>query len=131
MSNVQTIEGTLIQILKSESGVSKSGKEWQKQEFLVETTEQFPKKICFTLFADKMSLLNGFTEGDSVSVNYNIESRDFNGKWYHNVTCWKIEKLNGGSQTTGTQNNYQTTGLLPPTEYATQEQLPDDDSLPF
>ncbi len=86
------VKGNLIQILKPESGVSKAGKEWKKQDFVIETNEQFPKKVCFTLFGDKISLLEGFSEGMELEVYFSVESRDFNGKWYHNINAWKIER---------------------------------------
>ena len=86
------LKGKIQQILKPQSGVSRAGNEWKKQEFVVETDEQFPKKICFTLFNDKSSLLNGFSEGDEVDVFFNLESREFNGRWYHNINAWKLEK---------------------------------------
>lgn len=86
------VKGTLLQILKIESGISKAGKEWKKQDFVIETNEQFPKKVCFTLFGDKISLIDGITEGSELEVFFSVESRDFNGKWYHNINAWKIEK---------------------------------------
>lgn len=58
------VKGKIQQILKPESGVSRAGKEWKKQEFVIETDEQFPRKVCFTLFNDKSSLLDGFSQGD-------------------------------------------------------------------
>jgi hypothetical protein len=73
------VKGTVLQILKAETGVSKVGKEWKKQEFVIETNEQFPKKVCFTLFGDKISLLDGVSEGKEVEVSFSVESRDFNG----------------------------------------------------
>lgn len=85
------VKGTLIQILKTESGVSKAGKDWKKQDFVIETNEQFPKKVCFTLFGDKISLIDGISEGTEIEVFFSVESRDFNGKWYHNINAWKIE----------------------------------------
>jgi hypothetical protein len=138
--NAQIIEGVLIQILKPESGVSKAGKNWSSQSFVIETLdEKFPKKICLILFGDKASLLNGITEGDQVSVSYNIESREANGRWFTSINAWKIEKLNQGSQTTGTPNNFETTGsgLLPKSEMAwtdKDKQQPEEDEnsdLPF
>ncbi|MDP2115448.1 MAG: DUF3127 domain-containing protein, partial [Bacteroidota bacterium] len=66
------VKGTVIQILKPESGVSKAGKEWKKQEFVIETNEQFPKKVCFTLFGDKSSLLDGIAEGAEVEVFFSV-----------------------------------------------------------
>jgi hypothetical protein len=86
------VKGTLQQILKLESGVSKAGKEWKKQDFILVTNEQFPKTVCFTLFGDKISLIEGINAGSEVEVFFSLESRDFNGKWYHNINAWKIEK---------------------------------------
>lgn len=64
----------------------------EKQEFILETQDQFPKKVCFTLFNDKVSLLGGFSAGEDLEVSFDIESREFNNKWYHNINAWKIEK---------------------------------------
>jgi hypothetical protein len=88
-----TIKGKLLNILAVESGVSRSGNSWKKQEFVIETQDQFPKKICFSLFNDKLSLLNGISAGEELEVSFDIESREFNNKWYHNINAWKIEKL--------------------------------------
>jgi hypothetical protein len=88
------LKGTLIEILPVQKGVSKAGKDWEKLEFVIETEEQFPKKVCFTLFGDKVSLLNGVNKGDSIEVSFNIESREFNGKWYHTINAWRINKQN-------------------------------------
>ncbi len=86
------VKGKIQQILKPESGVSRAGNEWKKQEFVIETEEQFPRKVCFTLFGDKLSLINGLSNGDEVEVSFNVESREFNGKWFHNINAWKIDK---------------------------------------
>ena len=86
------VKGKIQQILKPESGVSRAGNEWKKQEFIIETEEQFPKKICFTLFNDKTSLVDGLSAGEEVEVSFNVESREYNGKWFHNINAWKIEK---------------------------------------
>ena len=86
------VEGKIQQILNPESGVSRAGKEWKKQEFVIETSEQFSRKVCFTLFNDKLSLLERVNEGDEVEVSFNLESREFSGKWYHNINAWKVDK---------------------------------------
>jgi len=118
------IKGKIQQILKPESGVSRAGKEWKKQEFVIETEEQFPRKVCFTLFNDKVSLVDGLSAGDEVEVAFNVESREFNGKWYHNINAWKIEKP--------TEENMPE----PPPEFSIQDipPEPEDDAandLPF
>ncbi|MEN8118616.1 MAG: DUF3127 domain-containing protein [Bacteroidota bacterium] len=87
-----TVKGKIQQILKPESGVSRAGKEWKKQEFVIETDDQYPKKVCFTLFGEKADMVNGLAEGQDVEVSFNVESREYNGKWFHNVNAWKIDK---------------------------------------
>lgn len=109
------VKGTVIQILKPESGVSKAGKEWKKQEFVIETNEQFPKKVCFTLFGDKSSLLDGIAEGAEVEVFFSVESRDFNGKWFHNINAWKIESATAASGSKSYPPEF-STGDIPPPE---------------
>ncbi len=86
------ITGKITEILEVQSGTSKAGKAWQKQEFVIETEEQFPRNVCFTLFNDKTNLLEGYKKDDKVDVSFNLESREFNGRWYHNINAWKIEK---------------------------------------
>lgn len=92
-----SIKGKLIKILPVESGVARSGNPWKKQEFVIETQDQFPRKVCFTLFNDKVSLLNGINAGDDLEVSFDIESREFNNKWYHNINAWKVEKTGKGA----------------------------------
>ena len=121
------VKGMVIHILKEETGTSKAGKEWKKQDFLIETSEQFPKKVCFTLFGDKISLLNGVTEGQEVDVYFSIESRDFNGRYFHNINAWKIEV--GASTTTQAPS----TGLKTAAEATmpTETSEPEGNDLPF
>ncbi|HPE76567.1 MAG TPA: DUF3127 domain-containing protein [Draconibacterium sp.] len=96
-----SVKGRIYQILKPETGVSKAGKEWSKQEFVIETEEQFPRKVCFTLFGDKTSLISGLSAGEEVDVAFNIESRDYNGKWFHNINAWKIDKVSANQRNDG------------------------------
>ncbi len=92
-----SVKGKIERIIKPESGVSRAGKEWTKQEFVIETEEQFPKKVCFTLFGDKTSLISSLEAGEEVEVSFNIESREYNGKWFHNINAWKIDKASAGN----------------------------------
>jgi hypothetical protein len=87
------VKGKIEQLLSLQTGTSNRG-EWKKQEFILETDEQYPKKICFTLFNDKIGLLEGFNTGMEVEVSFNVESREYNGRWFHNVNAWKIDRAN-------------------------------------
>lgn len=87
-----TLKGKLIKILNQESGVARSGNQWKKQEFVIETADQFPKKVCFTLFNDKVSMLAGLNPGDELEVSFDVESREYNGKYFHNLNAWKLDR---------------------------------------
>jgi hypothetical protein len=88
-----SVRGKVVSILNVESGIARTGNPWKKQEFIVETADQFPKKICFTLFNDKINQLTGIQEGEELEVSFDIESREYNGKWFHNINAWKIDRI--------------------------------------
>jgi len=83
--------GKIIQILPETGGQSKAGKAWVKQEFILETQETYPKKVCISMMGDKLQELKKFKIGDEVKAHLNIESREYNGKWYTNVGAWRLE----------------------------------------
>jgi len=90
------IKGKITQILPVASGVSKAGKEWKKREFVIEMVDgSYTKQICFTLFNDKISIIDNFQTGENVTVSFSLESREYNGRWYHNVNAWRVEKDGG------------------------------------
>ena len=80
------ITGKLILKLPMQSGTSAStGKHWQKQQFVIETVEQYPRKICSMLWGDKTDQLNQFNIGDMMKISFDVESREYQGKWYTDV----------------------------------------------
>jgi hypothetical protein len=84
------IQGVLKQILKTESGESKSGKTWQKQTIIVETQETYPKLIAIEVSEKAISRLQDYSIGQTITCSINIESREYNGHWFTSVKCWKI-----------------------------------------
>ena len=94
------VKGKLTRKLNVESGTSKAGNEWKKQSFLLDTGSQYNPEICFQLFGeDKIAILNEYNEGDQVEVSFNLSSKEFNGRYFHNIDAWRIEKISA------TQNN--------------------------
>ena len=83
------IKGKIIQILEKKSGTSSNGN-WTKQGFIVETTEQFPKKIFVTDWNDKLNVSAFLNQ--SITVYVNIESREYKGNWYTDIKAWKIDQ---------------------------------------
>lgn len=71
--------------------VSVSAK-FKKREFVIETKEKYPKKICFQLVNDRVDLIDHYQVNEYIDVHFNLESRDYKGNWYTSATAWKIEK---------------------------------------
>lgn len=98
------LSGKLSQILPLQTGSSRNG-EWKKLEFIIETDDQFPKKICMNLWGDKVEDMKNFAIGQAIKASVNIESREFNGRWYTDIRAWKIDSLSPSSQSANVQSN--------------------------
>lgn len=85
------ITGKIIQVLPEQGGVSKtSGKEWKLQAYVLETQEQYPKKVHFEIFGDDRIKSSQCNIDDMVTVSFDIESREFNGRWYTSIRAWRV-----------------------------------------
>jgi len=116
------ISGNITHILPPTGGTSKTGSAWRKQEYVLETKDQYPKKICFNAWGDKIDQFD-LQIGDEVVVSADVESREYQGKWYTEVKAWKVVKGAAGSA-----------GSTPPppaADYMPPPPEPDTDDLPF
>lgn len=86
------VKGKIIQKLPPQKGTSKSGKEWFKQQYVLETIENFPKKVFFDFFGERATQYP-LEPGDTIVLSFDIESREYNGKWYTDIRGWKAEKV--------------------------------------
>jgi hypothetical protein len=87
------IIGKLSELLPEQTGQGKTGNSWRKRSFVIETLDdQYPKKVCIDAWGDRADSLNTLSMGDELNVSFDIESREYNGRWYTNVKAWKIEK---------------------------------------
>ena len=129
--------GKLIKTLPEVTGQSQKGT-WQKQEFVVETTDQFPKKVCVSLWGDKVGELKQFAPGDMLKLSLNLESREYNEKWYTEARVWRIEAAEGaeGGGSSGQGQSAPSAGkprAAQPTAVPFNSSFDDDNSgdLPF
>lgn len=83
------ITGKLLSKLPPVNGTSQKG-EWTKQDIVIETAETYPKKICIS-FMKEVEKIQAVQIGSTLTVHINIESREYNGKWYTNVNGWKFD----------------------------------------
>ena len=130
------IVGKAIAALPVKSGVSqRNGEQWQSREYVIETQEQYPKKICFEVFGtDKLKEFN-IRNNDLIKVHFDITAREYNGKWYNTIRAWKVDHVNQDGSVVGST-------AAPPVAQAPAPQTPatpvaaqttneSDDDLPF
>jgi hypothetical protein len=113
------ITGKIIKTLPLQSGQGKNG-QWKKQEYILEIpSEKFPKKVCLAVWGDNIDKFS-IREGSTVTASIDVESREFNGKWYTDVKAWKVMT----SDSSASQNSESTYQSEP-------SYLPEKDDLPF
>lgn len=83
------ISGIVLNILPLQTGTSKAGNQWKKQDFILETGGQYPRKVCVCLFGDNVDKFP-LQVGQSVTASVDIESREFNARWYTDVRAWNV-----------------------------------------
>ncbi len=86
------LTATLIQLLPLQTGTGKNG-EWKKQDVILETDAQYPKKVCISIWGDKINS-SQLQIGNQLIIDFDVESREFNGKWYTDLKAWRVEVQN-------------------------------------
>ena len=87
------VKGIVTKIVPAETGVSKAGKEWKKQVIVVDTGSDYNPEIAIQAFGDeKINDLNKLAVNDSVLIKCNVSSREYNGKYFHNIDGWFFSK---------------------------------------
>lgn len=129
------ITGKIIHKLDLQSGTSKNGNAWRKQEYVLETQETYPKKVHFDFFGDRIDQFP-INVGDTICLSFDIESREYQGRWYTSIRGWKSEKVeptaNAAAQqapTAGAAPQYQAPATQMP-DFSINNNEPTDD-LPF
>ena len=125
------IKGRIIAVMPVRTGTSqKNGEGWASQEYVIETIEQYPKRCVFNVFGeDKLKQFN-IQQGGEYLVKFDINAREYNGRWYNDIRAWKVEPAQAEQAQTQAQP-FQPTGadaipsptIAPPND--------DADPLPF
>ena len=128
------ITGKIIAVLPAKEGVSQStGNPWKCQDYVIETSEMYPKRCCFNVFgAEKIQEMN-IQPGETLTVSLEINANEYQGKWYNQVRGWKVVRVPAqgqGQQQPAEQAPWPQAGLTPPVQTPAQAQ-PQNDNLPF
>lgn len=85
------IKGKIILALPEMSGTSKAGNAWKKREYVLETQETYPRKVHFDFFGERADQYP-LNVGDVITLSFDIESREYNGRWFTSIRGWKADK---------------------------------------
>ena len=131
------VQVKVISKLDMVEGVSKSsGKEFKYFTFIGETIEQYPRKIAFDVFGEKRIANCQVNENEVYNVSFDVESREFEGRWYTKANAWKTELVSssamGDQQQTQQPEEAKTVASIPQQQAIPQDNsLGDDYQLPF
>jgi hypothetical protein len=131
------ITGKIIAVLEARGGVSKTtGNTWKTQDYVIETHEQFPHRMCFNVFGeDKIAQMN-IQVGDELTVYFDVNAREYQGRWFNDIRAWKVERVVPGVAPAGDPTPFPPQAAAPSQQAApaqpvdfTSENSADD--LPF
>ena len=88
------LKGKIVQVIPEKSGTSARGA-WRKQEYIIELPGDYPKQVCFMVWGDKIDQFQ-IEEGQELTVQIDLESREYNGRWYTDVKAWRVERSESG-----------------------------------
>lgn len=115
------ITGEVVRVLEEQSGTGRNGP-WRKQEFILETQGDYPKQICVVQWGDNIDKFD-VSEGETLTAHVDIQSREYEGRWYTDVKAWKIERGRADDPAAGAS---------PPDDLPEGPPIDDrDDDLPF
>ena len=123
------VTGKIIAVMPVKTGQSARG-EWQAQEFVVEVPGQYPKKICFEIFGSEFIMKFNVEVGKDVRVLFDIDAREYNGRWFNSLKAFNILNLNventapNGAQSAAPQSSMDDPFSAPASESSQQGKLP-------
>ena len=86
------IIGTITHALEVRQGTSaRTGNAWMMQSFVIETKEQFPRRCAFEVFGEDRLREFNIQVGQYLKVSFDIDAREYQGRWYNSVRAWKVE----------------------------------------
>lgn len=91
------ITGKIIAVLPTKSGTSARGTQWSSQTAVIETHEKYPKRVAFDVLGDRIAEFN-LQVGEEVTVSFDINAREFNGKWFNSVNAWNVVRNQSPAQ---------------------------------
>lgn len=129
----------VIGTLKAKFDTQKVSDRFQKREFVLttEANTPYPQHVSFQVTQDKCSLLDQFSEGDELKIQFNLRGREWNGpqgiKYFNTLEAWRIERMQAGASNQQSQQSSSNTGASMNSSSAPvfTGNSSDNDDLPF
>ena len=87
------LTGKVIAIMEARSGVSsRTGNNWMTQEYVIEVPGQYPRKMLFNIFGEDRIKQFNIQPGEEITVQFDIDAREYNGRWYNDIRAWRVER---------------------------------------
>ena len=94
------LQGKVIAVLPAREGTSARGP-WKSQEYVIETHDQYPKKMVFNVFgADRIEQF-AIKAGEELNVSFDIDAHEYNGRWFNNIRAWNIQRVDATAAMAG------------------------------
>lgn len=85
--------GRIIAVLPERSGTSpRTGNPWRAASYVLETSEQYPKKLCFDVFGDDRIQMMNIQAGETLTVKFDIDAHEYNGRWYNSIRAFAVDR---------------------------------------
>ena len=108
------IQGKVIAVLPERSGVSARG-EWKSQTYVIETQEQYPKKMAFDVFgADRLAQFN-IQSGEVINVSFDIDAHEYQGRYFNQIRAWNVTKVSQQAAQQAMASSANAAGVANPT----------------
>ncbi|TVQ68381.1 MAG: DUF3127 domain-containing protein [Balneolaceae bacterium] len=93
------VQGKVAEVLEEQSGEGKNGP-WRRRDFILEMDDRFSRKVCISQWGDSIDS-DSVSVGETIKAYINLQSREYNGRWYTDVRAWRIDKEGGESGGSG------------------------------
>ena len=122
------LQGKVIFVLPERSGVSARG-EWKTQDYVIETHDQYPRKMVFNVFgADRIAQF-AIKAGEEITVSFDIDAHEYQGRWFNSIRAWNIQRVDAAaSQAASPVPAADAQAPFPPAAQSEEESA---DDLPF
>lgn len=87
------ITGKIVAVLPANIGVSsRTGNPWMSQEYVLETHDQYPRKVCFRVFGEDRIKQFNIQGGEELTVSFDIDAREYQGRWFNSINAWAVNR---------------------------------------